>query len=121
MEFGGDLNMGKRTLHVMLALVLCLSLGSTAAFAGDHGQGRSNHASFHANDQSRDGFGRDRDRDGDHRVFATNSRPAGWSHGRKTGWGNCNQPPGQARRSGCHSNFRTYHRHTDRDNVHARR
>ncbi len=28
-------------------------------------------------------------------------RPPGWDHGRKTGWGDCDVPPGQARKSGC--------------------
>ncbi len=28
-------------------------------------------------------------------------RPPGWDHGRKTGWSNCDVPPGQARRNGC--------------------
>ena len=31
-------------------------------------------------------------------------RPPGWSHGKKTGWGNCGLPPGQAKKYGC----RTY-------------
>ena len=30
-----------------------------------------------------------------------NHTPAGWSQGKKTGWKNCNVPPGQARPSGC--------------------
>src|SRR5215510_3494331 len=25
----------------------------------------------------------------------------GWSHGKKTGWGNCGLPPGQAKKYGC--------------------
>jgi hypothetical protein len=28
-------------------------------------------------------------------------RPPGWSKGRKTGWGNCDLPPGQAKKYGC--------------------
>jgi hypothetical protein len=28
-------------------------------------------------------------------------RPAGWDKGRKTGWGDCNVPPGQAKKAGC--------------------
>ncbi|HXE89385.1 MAG TPA: hypothetical protein VNK82_00310 [Terriglobales bacterium] len=27
--------------------------------------------------------------------------PPGWSRGRKVGWGNCNLPPGQAKKYGC--------------------
>ncbi len=29
------------------------------------------------------------------------NQPPGWSHGRKTGWGDCNVPPGQAKKYGC--------------------
>jgi hypothetical protein len=39
------------------------------------------------------------------RVFGDqNSRPPGWNRGKKTGWGNCGVPPGQARKGEC----RTY-------------
>ncbi|HJY87338.1 MAG TPA: hypothetical protein VKE24_10925 [Candidatus Acidoferrales bacterium] len=31
------------------------------------------------------------------------SHPPGWDRGRKTGWGNCDVPPGQAKKDGCHS------------------
>lgn len=48
------------------------------------------------NDWRRQGR-RDRDHDRDH-----DARP-GWSHGKKTGWGDCNVPPGQAKKSGCGS------------------
>ena len=45
-------------------------------------------------------------RDGyDYRVYgAKDERPPGWGHGKKTGWGNCGMPPGQAKKYGC----RTY-------------
>lgn len=32
---------------------------------------------------------------------APSKRPPGWDHGRKTGWGDCNVPPGQAKKVGC--------------------
>jgi hypothetical protein len=28
--------------------------------------------------------------------------PPGWSHGRKAGWGNCDLPPGLAKKRGCY-------------------
>ncbi|MCI0403595.1 MAG: hypothetical protein L0212_08740 [Acidobacteria bacterium] len=40
-----------------------------------------------------------RDRDFGH-------RPHGWNRGRKVGWGNCDLPPGLAKKYGCYSNFR---------------
>ena len=30
------------------------------------------------------------------------NRPAGWEHGRKAGWGNCDLPPGLAKKRGCY-------------------
>ena len=32
--------------------------------------------------------------------------PDGWSVGKKTGWGNCDVPPGQAKKYGCHPDHR---------------
>jgi Ni/Co efflux regulator RcnB len=45
----------------------------------------------------------DRDRDRDHGQVASNGRPPGWDKGKKTGWGNCDVPPGQAKKQGCNS------------------
>lgn len=32
-------------------------------------------------------------------------QPQGWNRGRKTGWGNCDLPPGQAKKYGCSPAF----------------
>jgi hypothetical protein len=42
-------------------------------------------------------------RDGyEYRVYSDrDGRPPGWGHGKKTGWGNCGLPPGQAKKYGC--------------------
>jgi hypothetical protein len=54
-------------------------------------------------------------------VFNTNSgRPPGWDSGRKVGWGNCDLPPGQAKKYGCsgfvfRDRFRDFDRFGDRD------
>jgi len=42
--------------------------------------------------------------------------PPGWSKGKKTGWGNCGLPPGQAKKYGCQSyqyEGRDYHYYRD--------
>ena len=65
----------------------------------DHDRDKSPHHVGHNAGHDRD-FDRDGDRD-DH-----DRRPPGWSHGRKTGWGDCDVPPGQARKHGCHSGHR---------------
>lgn len=33
--------------------------------------------------------------------FYETHRPPGWDRGRKTGWGACDLPPGQAKKAGC--------------------
>jgi hypothetical protein len=50
------------------------------------------------------------DRDRDHHLVRTSGRPPGWSHGRKTGWGDCDVPPGQAKKIGCRHDIHRHHR-----------
>ena len=33
------------------------------------------------------------------------ARPTGWDRGRKVGWGNCDMPPGLAKKVGCRQGF----------------
>jgi len=91
-----------------MALALGLFVSSAAAHDKDHGKGngRDKHA-----DHDKD---RDHDRDKD--SHGPSSRPAGWDKGKKTGWGDCNVPPGQAKKVGCNpsNSARTTH-HVDHD------
>jgi hypothetical protein len=72
----------------------------------DKGQGHS-----HGNPHARAAEDRDGDHDSwqrrgqfEYRTYTDRDTPPGWSHGKKTGWGNCGMPPGQAKKYGC----RTY-------------
>lgn len=91
--------------------VLVAALGlATPVMAAGHGRGEGNGNHFarfdHDRDHDRD---RDRDRDGwerrgryEVRIFGPREGyPPGWSRGRKTGWGDCGLPPGQAKKYGC--------------------
>jgi len=40
-------------------------------------------------------------------LLERSPRPPGWDRGRKTGWGACSFPPGQAKKIGCNSGFFT--------------
>lgn len=88
------------------AFVLGLAL-STGAIAKDHGdkgkgngKGNSNSAQKH---DDRDNHGWDV-RDGwEYRTYERGQTPPGWNKGKKTGWGNCNMPPGQAKKYGCNT------------------
>jgi hypothetical protein len=97
-------------LCVSLALVLSLFVSGAAAHDKDHGngKGRDKHAD---RDKDRD---HDGDRDKDRDSHGPSSRPAGWDKGKKTGWGNCDVPPGQAKKTGCNpsNSARTSH-HVD--------
>ena len=62
----------------------------------------------HGNPHSQANRDRDDDRDRwerrdnwEYHTYRGDDRPPGWSHGKKTGWGNCNLPPGQAKKYGC--------------------
>ena len=50
----------------------------------------------------------------------SHSRPPGWDHGKKTGWGDCDVPPGQVKKLGCHPNSKHHVAHRDRDRDHDR-
>jgi hypothetical protein len=90
--------MSKRLLAI-LGLVAALGLGTPLLMA-DHGN-----KDKHQHGNKHDDLGWDR-RDGyEYRVYEDrDGRPPGWGHGKKTGWGNCGIPPGQAKKYGC----RTY-------------
>ena len=95
--------MSKNWLAV-LALAGCLTLAAPAALA-DHPQGKGKgkgnpHADKHFDEGD---HGWERRGDYEYRVYDRDARPPGWSHGKKTGWGNCGLPPGQAKKYGCRS------------------
>ncbi|HZQ92629.1 MAG TPA: hypothetical protein VFA60_12605 [Terriglobales bacterium] len=101
--------------RLLLAIGTAAALCSAPAFAKDHGQGHGKDKfEKHDRDHDRDDrWRRDHDRD-DHFRHANSGTPPGWRHGRKTGWGNCDLPPGQAKKQGCHSTW-VNHRDRDRD------
>lgn len=99
--------MHKRILAV-LALMAALTFAGPAAMA-DHGN-HGKHGNKHEDSawERKDGY--------EYRTFEGDDRPPGWSHGKKTGWGDCGLPPGQAKKYGCHAysyQGRTYYYHRD--------
>jgi hypothetical protein len=99
---------------VLIGLLALLSWGVPRLYAdhGDHGN-HGNHGK-HGNKHEDGGWER---RDGyEYRVYEGNERPPGWAHGKKTGWGNCGMPPGQAKKIGCQAyeyEGRQYYYHED--------
>lgn len=85
------------------ALMAALSLGAPALKADQGDKGNKHGHGKHSEDDGDQGWER---RDGyEYRTYGDgDARPAGWNRGKKTGWGNCGLPPGQAKKYGC----RTY-------------
>jgi hypothetical protein len=94
--------MSKRSLAIC-AIVAALSFGTPAVMA-DHGHedSKHDHGNKHSDDDDDRGW---EQRDGyEYRTYRDrDGRPPGWNRGKKTGWGNCGLPPGQAKKYGCHS------------------
>jgi hypothetical protein len=117
--------------QTVIASALALALVPSPAFAKDHGHEKHDkkEAKHHDGDHDRDHREKkDHDRD-DHdrknyreherRVSHDSRRPPGWDKGKKTGWGDCDVPPGQAKKVGCHPDHdrgvtRTHHHERER-------
>lgn len=114
---------------ILVCAALALSLNAMPALAKGKPSGRGNDKhedKSKVKDRDRDDKDRDHkkdwgERDRDHGKVANNGRPPGWDKGKKTGWGNCDVPPGQAKKQGCNSS-RTRRpiivTHRDRDDRH---
>ena len=92
--------------RILAIVALIVALGFSApALKGDHEDkgNKQQHGNKHSTDGDDQGWQR---REGyEYRAYAGHDeRPPGWSQGKKTGWGNCGMPPGQAKKYGC----RTY-------------
>jgi len=96
--------MSKQWLAV-LALIVSLGL-VTPTLMADKGQQKGKGKGNPHTSRSVDDHDRWEQRGGyEYRIYGDrDSRPPGWSHGKKTGWGDCGLPPGQAKKYGC----RTY-------------
>ena len=117
--------MTKRLLAIF-GLVVALGLGAPVMMA--QGKSQEHHGNKHAdNDNDNDNDKGWERRDGyEYRTYSGHdSRPPGWSHGKKTGWGNCGMPPGQAKKYGCrtyvYQGRPTYYYQDDSGRVFVRR
>jgi len=101
--------MHKHSLMVAIAL-LAGSMVTTPALARAHdkdddkGHGQVTQRHEHDGDHDRD---RGHDRDDDRGDRGDKHTPE--HHGKKTGWGDCDLPPGQAKKYGCHHHEHASH------------
>jgi hypothetical protein len=89
--------MTKRSLAI-LTLLAAIGLGTPRVLAKHGHEGHKDHGNKHYDQdwERRDGY--------EYRTFGDrDERPPGWNRGKKTGWGNCGLPPGQAKKYGCRS------------------
>jgi hypothetical protein len=97
----------KRTIS--WTVVLMFALYGPHALAQGNSQGHGNgHGKGNPHNQWRDDDDRDNGRwesrsGWEYRTYEGDKGPPGWNKGKKTGWGNCNLPPGQAKKYGCNT------------------
>ena len=94
-----------KPILAMIALAAAISLPAVVQAQGNndhHKQNGNPHGNPHSSQATDDGW---QDRDGwQYRTYGPqDGHPPGWSHGKKTGWGNCGMPPGQAKKYGCNT------------------
>ena len=93
---------------ILASAVLVLAL-TMPAFAKGKPTGHGDHDKHEKSEKLKDKDKdhkkdwRKRDHDREHGRVADKGRPPGWDKGKKTGWGNCDVPPGQAKKQGCRS------------------
>jgi hypothetical protein len=93
-----------RSWLAILCLAVCVAF-ATPNLMADKGQGKSKGKGNPHVNKHHDDHGWERRGAYEYRIYGDhNSRPPGWSQGKKTGWDNCGLPPGQAKKYGC----RTY-------------
>ena len=109
----------------VLALVSALGIfAPTVSADHDKDHGRGHHDRYDRDDDDDDRW-EHHDRY-DVRIYNIHEGlPPGWREGRKTGWGNCGLPPGQAKKYGCrtyvYEERRYYYYHDDDDRIVIRR
>ncbi len=104
----------------LTALALAAALVWVAPLPADegHSQGKGKDKGNPHNQAVERDDGRWEVRNGyEYRTYGRDEgQPPGWSKGKKTGWGNCGMPPGQAKKYGCRSyvyNGRTHYYYRD--------
>ena len=93
----------RKGLFAIFALTTALAVNLPALMA-DHGDKGEKHQQGNKHSGDRDDQGWQQRNGYEYRTYGGDERPPGWSQGKKTGWGNCGLPPGQAKKYGC----RTY-------------
>jgi hypothetical protein len=90
----------KRAILLALALAAVMSWPAVPLVHAQGNSGHKEHGNPHGNKAADDGW---QQRDGwEYRTYGPQEgHPPGWSHGKKTGWGDCGMPPGQAKKYGC--------------------
>jgi hypothetical protein len=75
-------------------------------------------ALHHDRTDDRDGLREHREQRHDIFVRDEDGRPPGWDRGKKKGWGDCDVPPGQAKKQGCNSFHHESHHTVSRTTSH---
>jgi hypothetical protein len=110
---------GRSMKTASITLVTLLGLGLVIpAGARDHDEHRDEHrrAEHHEHEREREHWRYEHERErhwdrehGRHHDPFARKDPPGWEHGKKKGWGDCDLPPGQARKQGCEAHHEYPH------------
>ena len=109
--------MTKRSFQVLVALLVCLALTGTAyAAQGKSGKGKAKAADTEVKEKGKKTSSDEVTRTKGPKTQAAkkehartsstagpDNRPPGWDQGGKKGWGDCDVPPGLAKKRGCNS------------------
>ena len=104
-----------KRLLTTFAVIAALGL-NTPLLVADHGDKGNKHQQWNKHGDDDQGW---EHRGGyEYHSYSGDSRPPGWSQGKKTGWGDCGLPPGQAKKHGCRTykhEGRPYYYYQDND------
>jgi hypothetical protein len=86
--------------HLVATFAVIAALGlNTPPLMADHGDNGNKHQQGNKHGDNDQGW---EHRGGyEYRTYSEDSHPPGWNRGKKTGWGDCGLPPGQAKKYGC--------------------
>ncbi|MCI0402324.1 MAG: hypothetical protein L0212_02240 [Acidobacteria bacterium] len=98
--------MSKRNVF-LIVLALMIALATAPAFAQGKSKGKGSGSSSDKGKEKSAHAEKDKDKgkSSHHRAWdnepGPDKRPAGWDQGKKEGWGDCDVPPGLAKKRGC--------------------
>ncbi len=90
-----------RKIFLLAAIAVCLALLPATAFAKGPKERSTKSKASHSDTDKTKKTKKTKGHETAAQDKTGDDRPAGWDKGKKTGWGDCDVPPGQAKPEGC--------------------